>query len=148
MNRPFRGERESAATTRYVGCFVLPIRMSRSFTATVRTSFVVGGPTSVVAGPGSVQPREATIIADTGDREGRRLARRRFRALRRDPAATAFALALGLLHLPTETGDRAHAPHHLLHVVELLDERADFARLHAATGGDAPPARPVDDLRV
>src|SRR5207237_8740322 len=41
-HRPLRGERESAATTRYVGCFVLPIRMSRSFTATVHTSFVSG----------------------------------------------------------------------------------------------------------
>src|SRR5688500_4686311 len=34
MNRPLRGERASAATTRYVGCFFLPIRMRRSFTAT------------------------------------------------------------------------------------------------------------------
>src|SRR4029450_13580881 len=34
MNRPSRGERTSAATTRYVGCFFLPIRMRRSLTAT------------------------------------------------------------------------------------------------------------------
>src|SRR5574338_1418281 len=33
MNRPLRGDRESAATTRYVGCFFLPIRMRRSLTA-------------------------------------------------------------------------------------------------------------------
>src|SRR4051812_10979345 len=32
MNRPSRGERASAATMRYVGCLVLPIRMRRSFT--------------------------------------------------------------------------------------------------------------------
>src|SRR3954471_13378249 len=32
MNRPSRGARDSAATTRYVGCFFLPIRMRRSFT--------------------------------------------------------------------------------------------------------------------
>src|SRR5690606_41383327 len=34
MDRPSRGDRESAATTRYVGCFFLPIRMRRSLTAT------------------------------------------------------------------------------------------------------------------
>jgi hypothetical protein len=33
MNRPSRGERLSAATTRYDGCLVLPTRMRRSFTA-------------------------------------------------------------------------------------------------------------------
>src|SRR5437773_1877340 len=102
MNRPLRGERESAATTRYVGCFVLPIRMSRSFTATVRTSFVVGGPTSVVAGRGLVQPREATIIADPGDGERRRLARLGLGALGRHPSPASLALALGLLHLAAE----------------------------------------------
>src|SRR5258708_321876 len=34
MSRPSRGERLSAATTRYVGCLVFPIRIRRSFTAT------------------------------------------------------------------------------------------------------------------
>src|SRR5437764_9642809 len=33
MKRPSRGERESAATTRYVGCFFLPMRLRRSLTA-------------------------------------------------------------------------------------------------------------------
>src|SRR5689334_4441293 len=33
MKRPSRGERLSAATTRYDGCLVLPTRMRRSFTA-------------------------------------------------------------------------------------------------------------------
>src|SRR5436190_11953535 len=33
MNRPSRGERESAATMRYCGCLVLPTRVRRSFTA-------------------------------------------------------------------------------------------------------------------
>src|SRR5262249_44260114 len=32
IKRPLRGDRESAATTRYVGCFVLPIRIRRSLT--------------------------------------------------------------------------------------------------------------------
>src|ERR1044071_4021083 len=35
MKRPSRGDRASAATRRYVGCFFLPIRMRRSFTATL-----------------------------------------------------------------------------------------------------------------
>src|SRR4051794_24737638 len=34
MNRPSRGDRLSVATTRYVGCFFLPMRIRRSFTAT------------------------------------------------------------------------------------------------------------------
>jgi hypothetical protein len=38
MNRPFLGERLSAATSRYVGCFFFPIRTRRSFTATVNSS--------------------------------------------------------------------------------------------------------------
>src|SRR5437867_13393487 len=35
MKRPSRGERASAATTRYVGCFFLPMRLRRSLTATL-----------------------------------------------------------------------------------------------------------------
>ena len=38
MNRPSRGERPSATTTRYVGCFFFPTRMRRIFTATARVS--------------------------------------------------------------------------------------------------------------
>src|SRR5690349_1348286 len=34
MKRPSRGDRPSATTTRYVGCFFLPTRMRRIFTAT------------------------------------------------------------------------------------------------------------------
>src|SRR3954454_18967288 len=34
MNRPSRGDRPSAATRRYVGCFFFPIRIRRSFNAT------------------------------------------------------------------------------------------------------------------
>src|SRR5438270_12603027 len=34
MKRPSRGERASAATTRYDGCFFLPMRLRRSLTAT------------------------------------------------------------------------------------------------------------------
>src|SRR6476646_8581145 len=35
MMRPSRGDRASATTTRYVGCFFLPTRIRRIFTATV-----------------------------------------------------------------------------------------------------------------
>src|SRR4051794_9924505 len=129
MNRPLRGERESAATTRYVGCFVLPIRMSRSLTATCVHPSLSEGPTSVVGQSGLVQPREATIIADSGDGEGRRLAGDGLRALRGDPSAAGLALAFALLHLATEAGHVAHALHHLLDVAELLDQRADLAGL-------------------
>src|SRR5207253_2501157 len=55
MNRPLRGERESAATTRYVGCFVLPIRMSRSLTATCVHPSLLGdfsGDRQVCSDPG------------------------------------------------------------------------------------------------
>ena len=38
MMRPSRGLRSSATTTRYVGCFFLPTRMSRIFTATTEGS--------------------------------------------------------------------------------------------------------------
>src|SRR3954452_15292649 len=130
MNRPLRGERESAATTRYVGCFVLPMRMSRSFTATCNTSFDTWGPTSVVGREPLIQSREATIIADSRDRERRRLADGRLGALGRDPA-TALALALRLLHLAPDARDVAHPPHHLLDLVELLDEGAHVAGHHA-----------------
>src|SRR4051794_29429028 len=41
MNRPSRGERLSAATTRYDGCLVLPTRIKRSFTAMVSSSLLV-----------------------------------------------------------------------------------------------------------
>src|SRR5262245_34097404 len=105
MNRPLRGERESAATTRYVGCLVLPIRISRSLTATVCTSFVVGGPASLLARRASIQSREATIIADSRDGEGRRLGGQGLGALGCDPTTAALPLALRLLHLPAHARD-------------------------------------------
>src|SRR5205085_6050679 len=110
MNRPLRGERESAATTRYVGCFVLPIRMSRSFTATVRTSFSLWGPASLPVAEPSIQSREA-IIADSRDGERRRLRGCGLRALGRDAASGLLALALGLLHLAAQTRHVPHAFH-------------------------------------
>src|SRR4051812_50105381 len=45
--------------------------MSRSLTATRNTSFGTWGPTSVVGGERLIQSREATIIADSRDRERR-----------------------------------------------------------------------------
>src|SRR5689334_15510447 len=116
MNRPLRGDRESAATTRYVGCLVLPIRMSRSFTATVCTSLCQGthlrGPASLLGRPRSIQSRQP-IIADSGDGERRRLAGGGPRALGGHSPTAAFALAFCLLHLAAEPGHVAHPLHHL-----------------------------------
>src|SRR5204863_7251978 len=120
--------------------------MRRSFTATRNTSFGTWGPTSVVGREPLIQSGEATIIADSGDGEGRRLADGRLGALGRDPTA-AFAL-LGLLHLAADAGDVAHPLHHLLDLAELLHQRADIARHDPAAVGDAGPARPVDQPGV
>src|SRR3954469_25788375 len=121
--------------------------MSRSLTATRNTSFGTWGPTSVVGGERLIQSREATIIADSRDRERRWLRHGRLGALGRDPSP-ALALALRLLHLAPDPGDVAHPLHHLLDLAELLDQRADIARHHAAAVGDAVAARPVDQTRV
>src|SRR5262245_41550851 len=99
MNRPSRGARTSAATTRYVGCFCLPIRMRRSLTATVHSLRVQRDSTtleaavrpvmldcdagSVQAGPGArVQARQRERLLGDGGTG----------ALRRD-ASPALALA-------------------------------------------------------
>src|SRR3954447_1926146 len=95
MKRPSRGERASAATTRYVGCLVLPIRMRRSFTAIVRL----------------------------------------------------LPLLLFLVHPPTDAGDTAHLLHHLLHLVELLEQKVDVADGCAAAHGDPLTTRTVHELR-
>src|SRR5215204_4630042 len=43
MKRPSRGDRLSAATTRYDGCLVLPTRIRRSFTAICSCLLVEAG---------------------------------------------------------------------------------------------------------
>src|ERR1700687_2996233 len=99
MNRPSRGERASAATTRYVGCLVLPIRMRRSFTATTVLSLLTS----------------ASVETGEPGRHGR-------------PAPLAL--------LGAET---AHLLHHLLDVLELLDEAVDLSSARAAAGCDPHP---------
>src|SRR5688500_6753662 len=80
MNRPLRGERESAATTRYVGCFFLPIRIRRSFTATCVRPYVSRGTarvqrTMMVPVGGSAQARQGEGLLRRGVRRGGRTAR-------------------------------------------------------------------------
>src|SRR4051794_40131530 len=121
--------------------------MSRSLTATRNTSFGTWGPTSVVGGERLIQSREATIIADSRDRERRRLRHGGLRALGGDPSPP-LSLAFCLLHLSADAGDVAHPLHHLLDFGELLDQRAHVAWHHAAAVGDAVAARTVDEARV
>src|SRR5436309_14069466 len=120
MNRPSRGDRLSAATTRYVGCFFFPIRIRRSFTAT-----------SVFLG--RFRPCQSNSSVEL------RPARR---PLGGDPATLLSLLALAAHH-PAE----AHLAHHALHVLELLQQQVDLGGGRPAAVGDPEPPRPVDDLR-
>src|SRR4029453_11285887 len=133
MNRPSRGDRESAATTRYVGCFFLPMRIRRSLTATrVLLSFVSG---------------VARLLVEA--RQGERLTRCGPAATTRGchPAAALAALA-ALLAAPYTLGpgQSRHALHQLLHLAELLDQLADVCGLGAAAVGDPQAAGAVDDV--
>src|SRR6478735_8947144 len=115
MNRPSRGERESAATMRYCGCLVLPTRVRRSFTAmgrepssTLTTSAGAGTDPARLAGePWHPAARGAAAgqLGEVGE------------AARRHPRHRASALAL----LALADAGHAEALHHLLHLAELLD---------------------------
>src|SRR4051794_27447519 len=110
MNRPSRGERPSAATTRYVGCLVLPMRMSRSFTA-IRSQSLSSVETEVVhLGLHGLELLEVRKLA-----------------------ARTLAALLALLPTAAQPG---HALHHLRHLFELLAQLVDLAHRGAAAVGD------------
>src|SRR3954464_10993197 len=119
MNLPSRGERESAATTRWIGFFFEPTRVSLSFTA-IRL------------------PLRFPLAF------GLRLARRARarRALRRDGAVPRHARAGDLRHLA-----RSDHLHHLRHLLTRLEQLVDLLDRGARARGDPPAARGVDDVR-
>src|SRR5581483_11259905 len=99
-------------------------------------------------GARSVQSREA-VVTDARDRERRRLGTGAHGpGALRGHAPAAFGLAFALLQLASETRDRAHLLHHLLDVLELLDQRGDVTGHRAAPGRDAGPSGAVDDRGV
>src|SRR5688500_9772077 len=112
MNRPSRGERPSAATTRYVGCLVLPMRMSRSFTA-IRSQSLSSVETGVHLGLHRLERLEVGELA-----------------------ARTLAALLALLPAPAEARD---ALHHLRHLFELLAQLVDLGHRGAAAVGDPEP---------
>src|SRR5688500_13372846 len=140
MNRPLRGERASAATTRYVGCFFLPIRMRRSFTATwflflftkSNRSVRQSRPAIVPAGGGSVPSRELQLVLRPLGKRGH--------ALRRSPPA--LLVLASLRALLAALGHELL--HHALHVLELLEQGVDLGRAGAAALGDPQPTGTVD----
>src|SRR5689334_3882184 len=120
MNRPSRGERPSAATTRYVGCLVLPIRIRRSFTAICVSTSCSSVETELVAHLG-LQRLELLEVGELA------------RAL------------LALLPLAPESGQPLH---HLRHLFELLLQLVDLTHRGAAAVGDPHAPRSVDEIGV
>src|SRR3954451_6703939 len=120
MNLPSRGERESAATTREIGFFFEPTRVSLSFTA-IRSPSRFPLPFGLRLAGGA-------------------------RARRPLPQLLACEAVAGhagnLRHLA-----RSDHLHHLRHLLPRLDQLIDLLDGGARAGGDPLAARGVDDVR-
>src|SRR5688572_28200897 len=115
MNRPSRGERRSATTTRHWGSFFPPTRVSRMLTAiTARQDSNGGRPPRRVVGTA----RRRVACGATRRKGGARAAPAQ--GPRRGPGTAALAA-------PHDLPEIRHLAlldpaHHLAHLVELLDE--------------------------
>src|SRR5665213_1869070 len=135
---PGRGGRLSAATTRYVGCFFLPMRTKRSFTATTKfpsnllsRSTGTGRDTraSKLALFWGCNP-PAFLLLVFATTASNRLGGLHSRAQRLESGGQRVS-ALGLRRHVRHTSHaarhgrhraRAHLAHHLSHLIELLQE--------------------------
>src|SRR3954453_962408 len=126
MTRPSRGERWSATTTRQIGFFFPPTRVS--LTRTAKSQFTSRSSGRCARG-GAIRRSGGAAAAPSVARWPPTLAAAGHLRQRRH---------LALLELP----------HHLLHLAELLHEL--IHRLHVGPGPerDAAPARPVEDRGV
>src|SRR5687768_9371255 len=145
MMRPSRGLRSSATTTRYVGCFFLPTRMRRIFTDTtgrppvLRRSLAAGipvGALQVARSAAGARDEGSSLLNGRETRHSREAAE----LLGGHARWQLHAAAPSALPLLPRLRER---PHHLLHHLELLQQRVDLRRRRPAPRRDARPTRAV-----
>src|SRR5210317_2446443 len=134
MNLPSRGERESAATMRYWGCFFLPMRVRRNLTAMTNVSWGKCGTCSMLSAPRPLRHRSTKLWRQATTIEWVTTAAKWVLATAQEfveacgiattkatkgvapMPATGLAVAASTAHATT------HLLHHLLHLGELLHQ--------------------------